>query len=307
MIGAAALLLHTALMLGAALLVAGLRARVAARLLGRSGPPWAQPWRDLVRLIRKQPVLPDTTSRLFEALPFVCLAALATAALLVPSFTLGMATAPFSDLVVLAGLLTVDRCALALAGYETGTALGGMGASRISLVEVWAGLPVALVVLALATLAGTSNLDAIGAVLRDDAPAMRASLVLAGIASAIVALVVPGAGRRALLASSQDAAVLDYSGRYLAVVTYAGHLRVLVWFSLVAALFMPFGLAPGGMGPLAWGVGLGAWAVKIGALGLGAAVLDVAAGPPSAVRWLGGAAVLAAVAVVVLFVTRGPA
>ena len=49
-----------------------------------------------------------------------------------------MTTAPASDLLVLAGLLAFDRCALALAGYETGTALGGMGASRVTLAAVWA-------------------------------------------------------------------------------------------------------------------------------------------------------------------------
>ena len=99
MIGVLTLALHAALVLAAAPLLAGLRALVRARLLGRAGPDVLQPCRDLARLLRKHPVLPDTTSWLFTAVPFVCLAVAVTAALLVPSFALGMATAPLADLI----------------------------------------------------------------------------------------------------------------------------------------------------------------------------------------------------------------
>ena len=62
--------------------------------------------------------------------PAVSFAAIAAAALLVPSFALGMTLAPLSDLIVIAGLLTLARCTLALAGMDVGTAFGGIGASR---------------------------------------------------------------------------------------------------------------------------------------------------------------------------------
>ena len=306
MTGAAALVVHAALLLSCAPLLAGVWALILARLSGCSGPPLLQPWRDLLRLARKQPVLPDTTSRLFAAVPFMCLAVLVTAALLVPSFTLGMATAPLADLFVLGGLLAADRYALALAGYDTGTAAGGVGASRITRAEVWTSPAVALIVLALALLAGTSNLDAVMAALRDETQSTPAPLLLAAGASAIVGLVSMGGVRGALLASSQDTAVLDYSGRYLAVVTYAGHLRSLVWLSLLA-LFLPFGLAPDGAGPLAWIIGIAAWGVKIGVLIFGAAVLEAVGIPSRVTQALGMAAVLALAAVAYVFATQVPA
>lgn len=311
MTGVASLLLHAALMLAAAPLLAGAQAWVGARLLGRAPPPPLLPWRDLVRLSRKRPVLPGPASWLFEGAPFACLSAIIAAALLVPSFALGMATAPIADLVVLAGLLALDRCVLALAGYETGTALGGMGASRVMLAVVWAAPAAALVILLLATLAGSSNLDAACAALREAPPGLAAARAPAAAALAIIGFVMArrGAGGPPLTLM-QDAAALEYSGPALALVTYAGQLRTLVWITLTAALVLPFGLAPGGAGPLAWGVGVAAWVVKTGALGVAVAVLDtIIAGPvPARVpAMLGVAAVLAFLAAVLLFASQGPA
>jgi formate hydrogenlyase subunit 4 len=275
----ASLVLHAALMMTAAPLLAGLRVLARARLLGRAGPSLIQPWRDLARLVRKQPVLPDTASWLFTCMPFVCLAAAVVAALLVPSFALGMPTAPLSDLVVLAGLLALARYALALAGYDTGTAVGGMGATRITLVAVWGEPSVLLIILVLASLAGSSNLDAIGATLSEQPQGVL--WLAAGAALAIVGFMLTGPGRDAAqLTLVHEAAMLDYSGRYLAMVAYAGQLGVLVWLSLLAALFIPFGMASGGAGLLAWAFGIAAWGLKVGALGVCLAVLDaVTAGP----------------------------
>ena len=309
MIGVASLLLHVALMLAGAPLLAGMQARVRARLLGRAGPPLAQPWRDLVRLWRKRPVLPAQVSWLFAGAPFACLSAVFVAILLVPSFSLGMATAPASDLLVLAGLLAVDRCVLALAGFEAGTALGGMGASRTVLAAVWAAPATVLVILLLATLAGTSNLDAACAALQEVPPGLAAAWLPAAAALAIVGLSMVRRGQGSPpLASLQDAAALEYSGPALAVVVLTGHLRTLVWISLFAALILPFGLAPAGTGLLAWGIGIAAWVVKAGVLGVAMAVLDTVTAGPAVARVpaaLGIAAALAFLAAVFLFASQG--
>ena len=309
MTGIASLLLHAALMLAGAPLLAGVQTRVRARLLGRAGPPLAQPWRDLLRLWRKRPMLPGPASWLFEGAPFARLSAVLVAALLVPSFALGMATAPASDLIVVAGLLAFDRCALALAGYETGTALGGLGASRIVLATVWAAPATVLVILLLTTLTGTSNLDSACTALQETPQGLAIAWLPAAAALAIVGFAAARRGQGGLpLASMQDAAALEYSGPALAVVVLAEQVRVLVWISLVAALVLPFGLAPGGAGPVAWAIGIAAWAVKVGVLGVAMAVLDTVAADPAMARVpaaLGVAAALAFLAAVFLFASQG--
>ena len=307
-IGVASLLLHAALMLAGAPLLAGMQARVRARLLGRAGPPLTQPWRDLVRLWRKRPVLPGRASWLFQGAPFACLSAVFVATLLVPSFALGVATAPASDLIVLAGLLVVDRCVMALAGYEAGTALGGMGASRIIMATVWAAPATVLVILLLTTLAGTSNLHAACAVLQEVPRELAVAWLPGAAALAIVGFTMVRRGQGGPpLASMQDGAALEYSGPALAVIALTGQLRALAWISLFAALVLPFGLAPAGAGPLAWSVGIAAWVVKAGVLGGVVEVLDTVAAAPTVARVpaaLGIAAALAFLAAMFLFASQ---
>ena len=123
-------LLHLALMLAAAPLVVGATCWLKARLMGRRGAPPLQPFRDLEKLLRKRPVLAENASWVSELAPYAGVAAPLAAAALVPSFARGMVLSPVGDLVVVAGLLTLARMALALAGMDVGTAFGGLGAAR---------------------------------------------------------------------------------------------------------------------------------------------------------------------------------
>ena len=92
--GLIAQLLHIVLMATAAPTLIGLTGWLQARLAGRHGPPVLQPWRDLAKLLRKQTVMAESASGLTEWAPFVCAAAVAIAACLVPSFAWGMTLAP---------------------------------------------------------------------------------------------------------------------------------------------------------------------------------------------------------------------
>ena len=70
-------------------LLTGFVRKVKARLLRRQGPPLLQPYRDLVRLMRKEVVLADNASWLFRAIPYLIFAATWVAASLVPTFAPG--------------------------------------------------------------------------------------------------------------------------------------------------------------------------------------------------------------------------
>ena len=134
-----------------------------ARLAGRTGASPLQPWRDLLRLLRKQTVLAESASNVTIDAPVVCAAATAVAACLVPSFTLGMTLAPFADLLLIAGLLMAARASLALAAMDAGTATGGMAASRTMLLGCLAEPALLLVLFVLALLAGSLDLDVVAA------------------------------------------------------------------------------------------------------------------------------------------------
>ncbi|MGA3399858.1 MAG: NADH-quinone oxidoreductase subunit H [Acetobacteraceae bacterium] len=260
--------LHIALMLAVAPLVVGLQRWTEARLAGRTGPhPW-QPWRDLARLARKQPALAENASPLFRTAPLACAAAMAVAAALVPSFTLGMAFAPLADLLVLAGVLAFGRVALALAALDAGTAPGGLAASRTASLACLAEPAMFLVILALGLLGGTTNLDLLIGQQHQGMLQPPAAAALA--AASLLALALAGADAPGLTA--------EVSGGDLALIEFAEALRMLVWFDLIGALFLPLGMAEPGAGPLGWVAGVLAWAARLLVLVIGLTALRCTAG-----------------------------
>ena len=71
-------------------LLTGLLRKLKARFLRRQGPPVLQPYRELVRLMRKDVVLAENASWLFRVIPYLVVAATWVAASLVPTFRTGL-------------------------------------------------------------------------------------------------------------------------------------------------------------------------------------------------------------------------
>jgi formate hydrogenlyase subunit 4 len=307
-------LLHIALMLLAAPLVVGVTRWLKARLMGRRGASPLQPLRDWGKLLRKRPVLAENASVVSEAAPYAGFAACLLAVALVPSFARGMALAPLGDLVLLAGLLALARVALALAGMDVGTAFGGLGAAREMSFAAFAEPALLLCVLTFAILAGTTNLDAIAVAMRDGGLGLRVSLALAAVAMVAVAVAenaripVDNPATHLELTMVHEAMLLESSGRHLALWEAQSALRLTLWLALLLAVFLPFGTAPAGSGPLAWVAGLLAWLLKMGGLCLALAVFESSIAKMRVFRvpeFLGAALLLALLAVALLFVSTG--
>ena len=96
----------------------------------RRGPPLLQPYRDLLRLSRKEAVVAENASWLFRAIPYLIFAATWVAASLVPTFATGLMFSWSADLIAIIALLGSARFFLALAGMDVGTSFGGIGSSR---------------------------------------------------------------------------------------------------------------------------------------------------------------------------------
>ena len=91
------------------------------------------------------------------------------------------------------GLLLLGTVALALAGLDTGTAFGGMGASREMTIAALAEPTILLAVFALSVPAGSSNLAAIVAATSAHPPGgLSPSSLLAAVALVVVVLAETG-------------------------------------------------------------------------------------------------------------------
>ena len=269
------------LVLAGAPLLVGLMRRTRARLEGRAGAPVRQPWRDARKLLRKERFAPDGASWVFRSAPPVVMATALVAAAIVPFATTAGGLDRSGDLFAVVALLLVGTVFLALGGLDTGTAFGGMGASREMTVAALAEPALLLAVFAVSVPAGSSNL---AAVVRHalDHPSAAASLggVLAFGALAIVTLAETGRlpvdnpSTHLELTMIHEAMVLEYTGPDLALVELGAAVRLGVFLSLLANLFVPWGIATT-THPAELLVGGLAVAGKIVVLGVAVAVFEV--------------------------------
>lgn len=264
-----------ALVLAMAPLLLGFTRKMKARLLRRRGPSLLQPYRDLLRLIRKEVVLAENASWLFRSGPYMVFSATWVAAALVPTFATGLHFSWAADLIAITALIGSARFFLALLGMDVGTSFGGIGSSREMMFATLAEPAMIMITFTVALVAGSTQLSAIAQFMLTSG-SLRVSLGLALAALVIVALAenaripVDNPATHLELTMVHEAMVLEYSGRHLAVLEFAAALKLLLYISLIGCIFVPWGLALPGDGFASYAVGLGAY---VGKLALGGFLL----------------------------------
>ena len=235
-------------------LLTGFVRKVKARLLRRQGPPLLQPYLDLVRLMRKEVVLAESASWLFRVTPYLIFAATWVAASLVPTFRTGLMFSWSADLIAIIALLGSARFFQALAGLDVGTSFGGIGSSREVMIASLAEPAMIMIVFTLALIAGSTQLSSIAEFMGSPAVGLRVSLGLALLALTLVAIAensripVDNPATHLELTMVHEAMVLEYSGRHLALIDLSASLKLLLYISLVACLFVPWAIAPSDAG-----------------------------------------------------------
>ena len=169
-------------------LLTGFVRKMKARLLQRQGPPLLQPYRDLIRLMRKDVVLADGASWLFRINPYIIVAGTWVAASLVPTFRGGLMFSWSADLIAIIALLGSARFFLALAGLDVGTSFGGIGSSREVMIASLAEPAMLMIVFTLALIAGSTQLSTMAAFMLSSEVGLRVSLGLALLALIMVAI-----------------------------------------------------------------------------------------------------------------------
>ncbi|MBV8103460.1 MAG: NADH-quinone oxidoreductase subunit H [Hyphomicrobiales bacterium] len=242
-------LLQMTLVIAVAPLLTGLVRATKARLMRRRGPPLIQPYRDLIRLARKEAVVADGASWLFRFVPYLVFAATWVAAALVPTFATGLLFSWSADLIAIIALLGAARFFLALAGLDVGTSFGGLGSSREALFGALAEPAMIVIVFTLALVAGSTQLSTVAAYMVSSNVGLRVSLGMALVALIVVALAengripVDNPATHLELTMVHEAMILEYSGRHLAVIELAAMLKLVLYVSLIVCVFVPWGLA----------------------------------------------------------------
>jgi formate hydrogenlyase subunit 4 len=252
-------------------LLVGLVNRVKSLFAGRVGPPLLQPYRDLLRLLRKRSIYSRTTTWVFRTGPLVALAATATAGLLL-SFGGAPPLLSFAgDFVLFASLLALARFATALAALDTGSSFEGMGASREVAFGALAEPALFLCFLGLVRATGALSLDRmLGPGLSDAFQGHAAALILLSLALFAVGLAenaripVDDPNTHLELTMIHEVMVLDHSGPELAAVDYGASLKLYLFGALVVRLALGLFAPASATGPLGFLAGMALFAAAVG-------------------------------------------
>ena len=295
--------------------VIGLIRKVKARLQSRRGASPLQPYSDLIKLFRKGVVVSNNTSWLFTATPYLLFASTFAASLLVPVFLSRIPLNFAGDVITVVSLLTVGTFFLMLAGLDAGSAFGGMGSSREAIIFSLTEPAMILSIFAVGLTAGSTNLSTIvhntalmRGIVTDPPPHLMALAALFIVTLAETGRVpVDNPATHLELTMIHEAMVLEYSGRYLALIEWASAMKLLLFLTLLSNVFAPWGIAME-PDPASMALAVGAWAVKVSALAVVIGVFESMFAKLRLFRvtdLLGVAFILALLALIFFYILRG--
>lgn len=246
-------ILQTILLIAIAPLMAGIVSKLKAGMQNRPGSSVLQPYRDLIKLCRKDRVVSGSCSWIFRAVPIVCMSSMLILAAMTPFVYTGV-LAPYGGLVTVVYMFTMYRFAMVLGGLEGGNTFGGMGSSREMMMSVLIEPALLLGIATLAVLsgAGTDMGDISEAIASMGMAAVGPALILAACSFMITLLAenarIPfdNPTTHLELTMVHEAMLLEYSGRDLAMMEYSSMLRMTIFMAMLGSLFLPWGISTTG-------------------------------------------------------------
>lgn len=227
-------------------LINGVINKVKALTQKRVGPPLFQMYFDLFKLLRKRTVISETASWIFRVAPYIVFSTSAIAALFVP-VTPALPAVDFSgDFIMLIYLFALGRFFLCLAGLDTGSTFGGMGSSREAMISSIIEPSLLIVIFTLGLAAKTTSIPGIMSAMNDIShPLLHPVFLMLFAAFLIITIAetsripVDDPATHLELTMVHEAMILEYSGRYLALMEFGAAIKQLVLITLLVNLFLP--------------------------------------------------------------------
>jgi len=224
----------------AAPFVSGVISRVKNNLRMRIGAPVLQPYYNIFKLFRKDEVVSETSSWIFRAAPGIVLSSSLCALSLIPAFAAGNPVIFAGDFLAVLFILSLGRFFIALAGLDAGSTFGGMGSSREMFISSLAEPCACLAVFSITLRSGSTNIELLGLCgIPHIAVIFACFSILMVILAETSRLPIDNQETHLELTMIHEAMVLEYSGKQLAFIEIAAHIKQLVWFGILAHLIFP--------------------------------------------------------------------
>jgi formate hydrogenlyase subunit 4 len=226
--------------------IQGVIKKLKANMQGRVGPGIFQPYYDLIRLFQKDMVISGVSSWIFRATPYIVFTSTITAAMIIPVITTSYSFGMMGDVIALIYIFALGRFFMALAGLDAGTAFGGEGSSREMTVAILVEPMMVLSIFTAAISAGSTNVARIAEV-QNVLYSPSHILALAAFIIAVIAetgrIPVDNPDTHLELTMIHEGMILEYSGRYLALMEWAHYMKQMLLFTLAVDIFFPVGIS----------------------------------------------------------------
>lgn len=221
-------------------LVSGVISKIKNNLRMRKGQSVFQPYYNVAKLFSKDEVISQTSSWIFRATPFVVLASTLCAAALIPVGAGAYSVYHLGDFFALVFIFALGRFFLALAALDTGSSFGGMGSSREMFISSLVEPALCMVVFAVSLQFGSTAIAASSGTHEVPVSSLVAALALFLLTLAETSRIpVDNQETHLELTMVHEAMVLEYSGRSLALIEMAAHIKQMIFFFLIAQLVFP--------------------------------------------------------------------
>jgi formate hydrogenlyase subunit 4 len=251
-----------------------------AWLQNRRAPSLWLPYRNLRKLFHKEAVLAENASPLFRIAPYIVFGAMVLAAGIIPSMATRLPLVVSADAIALVGLFAAARMFMTLAAMDVGTAFGTLGARREMMVGFLAEPALLMVIFVASLISSSTALPVITEHLASGHIGLSPGLAFSAVAFILVLLAenaripVDNPATHLELTMIHEAMVLEYSARHLALMEWAAQLKLFNYVCIGFALFLPWGVASGNIGPMGLLVAVPALAIKLTAAGGGLALIE---------------------------------
>jgi formate hydrogenlyase subunit 4 len=226
-------------------LLNGIIKKIKANMQGRIGPGIFQSYFDLIRLFKKDMVVSIVASWIFKATPYIVMTSVIAASMIVPVITTKSAFWMIGDVIALIYILALGRFFMALAGLDTGTAFGGEGSSREMTVAILVEPMMMLSIFTAAVSAGSTNIARIAEtqnMLYSPSHILALSAFIVAVIAETGRIPVDNPDTHLELTMIHEGMLLEYSGRYLALMEWAHYMKQMLLFTITADIFFPVGI-----------------------------------------------------------------
>lgn len=218
----------------------------------RTSPGLFQPYRDILKLFSKDVIIAENASWIFRFTPYLVFGVTLLIGGIIPILSVDVPLSATADVIVLVALFALSRFFTALAGLDIGTTFGGMGSSREMMIASLAEPGMLMTIFVASLVNQSTSLSQIVQTTIQGGLVLRPSLAFALLSFVMITLAETGRVpvdnpvTHLELTMIHEGMILEYSGRHLALIEWAGMMKLFLFVAMGITLFLPWGIAFGG-------------------------------------------------------------